>query len=414
MIDVGVPTLRFSEFSGAWEGSQLGDAIQSIDSGWSPLCMERQAYSDEWGVLATTSTTWEGYSDRFNKALPAGLEPKFAMEVKAGDILVTRAGPFERVGVIAHVDSTRPKLMLSDKLIRIRSKNENDSRFISRLLGRDRYQRFLAGRKSGLAEAQVNLTQDILQKGPVVSPTLPEQQKIADFLGAVDARVGLLRRRRDALRAYKKGMMQRLFSQELRFTKPDGSPFPDWQEKRLGEIAIRVTEKNTNEAIKFVLTNSAVQGIVSQQDYFDKDIANENNLGGYYVVQKGDFIYNPRISVSAPVGPIKQSGFELGVMSPLYTVFRFTDQNEQFFNQYFAGTLWFKYLKTVANYGARHDRMAIGTGDFMAMPLPYPHPEEQQKIADTLTALDVKINAVTAQMDAMLRFKKGLLQQMFV
>lgn len=101
-------------------------------------------------------------------------------------------------------------------------------------------------------------------------------------------------------------------------------------------------------------------------------------------------------------------------MSPLYTIFRFKSQNEKFFEQYFSGSHWFKYLKTVANYGARHDRMAISTGDFMAMPLAYPHPEEQQKIADYLTTLDIKIDAVAAQIATMQRFKQGLLQQMFV
>jgi type I restriction enzyme S subunit len=248
----------------------------------------------------------------------------------------------------------------------------------------------------------------------VALPGEPEQVKISNFLDVAAARLSLLTQRHEALRAYKKGMMQRLFSQELRFTRDDGSPFPDWQVKRLMEVAARVTEKNASDAVSFVLTNSAVEGIVSQQTYFDKDIANQENLGGYYVVQENDFVYNPRISVSAPVGPIKRSRFKIGVMSPLYTVFRFQGQNLEFFEQFFASSMWFKYLKTVANYGARHDRMAITTSDFMAMPLPYPHPDEQQKIADFLAALDAKIDAVARQIDAMQRFKKGLLQQMFV
>ena len=101
-------------------------------------------------------------------------------------------------------------------------------------------------------------------------------------------------------------------------------------------------------------------------------------------------------------------------MSPLYTVFRFKEENTDFFNVFFGTTVWHKYMKAVANYGARHDRMAITSGDLMNMPLPYPHPDEQAKIAEVLSAMDAKIAAVTAQLDKMQDFKKGLLQQMFV
>ena len=153
---------------------------------------------------------------------------------------------------------------------------------------------------------------------------------------------------------------------------------------------------------------------MDQGDYFDKDIANAENLAGYYVLKKGDFVYNPRISVSAPVGPIKRNDLGDGVMSPLYTVFRFKQKDTTFYNVYFATMFWHKYMKSVANYGARHDRMAITSGDLMNMPLPHPHPDEQTKIAEALSAMDAKIAAVTGQLDRMQVFKKGLLQQMFV
>ncbi len=213
---------------------------------------------------------------------------------------------------------------------------------------------------------------------------------------------------------YKRGLMQKLFRKELRFTDKNGQPFPDWEEKRLGELATRSTQKNTNLESVRVLTNSAVQGVIDQGDYFDKDIANAENLGGYYVIQLGDFVYNPRISVSAPVGPIKRNMVGEGVMSPLYTVFRFSQPETFFYEKFFETTVWHKYMKSVANYGARYDRMAITTKDFMGLPMPVPHPDEQRLIADALTSLDAKIAAVSDQVSQMEAFKQGLLQQMFV
>ena len=124
--------------------------------------------------------------------------------------------------------------------------------------------------------------------------------------------------------------MQQLFSREIRFKDDQGSEFPNWEEKRLRELAERVKEKNAAVTVTDVLTNSAVQGIVSQGDYFDHDVANAENLDRYTIVEVGDFVYNPRISVSAPVGPIKRNNLRQGVMSPLYDVFRFRESFTDF------------------------------------------------------------------------------------
>ncbi|MBO6540319.1 MAG: restriction endonuclease subunit S [Rhizobiaceae bacterium] len=245
-------------------------------------------------------------------------------------------------------------------------------------------------------------------------PPLPDQKKIAAFLGAVDEKLNGLRRNHDLLADYKRGVMQQLLSQKLRFKSDDGSAFPDWEVRELQDIAERCTAKNSKLTITRVLTNSAVQGVVDQGDYFDKDIANAENLGGYYIVERGDFVYNPRISETAPVGPIKRNNLETGVMSPLYLIFRMDVECIEFFAQYFDSSFWHEYLKSVANYGARHDRMAITTSDFMSMPLPWPDPDEQRKIADFLSALDTKIDATAEQIIQTEAFKKGLLQKMFV
>ncbi|MDO9047914.1 MAG: restriction endonuclease subunit S [Methylobacter sp.] len=198
---------------------------------------------------------------------------------------------------------------------------------------------------------------------------------------------------------------------KLRF--PEFRDAGEWKEKKLGELAKKVTIKNKGSKVNHVLTNSAADGIVDQRDYFDKDIANKNNLDGYFIVNEGDYVYNPRISNIAPVGPISKNKIGLGVMSPLYTVFRFHRDNNDFYEHYFKSTHWYSYLREVSNSGARHDRMSITNDDFMDMPLPFPHPEEQQKIADCLSSLDELITAQSQKIDALKAHKKGLMQQLF-
>lgn len=245
-------------------------------------------------------------------------------------------------------------------------------------------------------------------------PSLREQQKIAAFLTAVDEKIQQFAKKKDLLEQYKKGVMQKIFNQEIRFKDAGGNDFADWELKELKEIAFRITTKNRSNEISKVLTNSATQGIVSQQDYFDKDIANPKNLEGYYIVEKDDFVYNPRISTSAPVGPIKRNKLEKGLMSPLYSVFRFNDVNLDFIEQFFETNLWHDYLKSIANYGARHDRMNITVEGFFDMPILLPTKPEQNKIAIFLSAIDDKINLAGRQLEKTKEYKKGLLQQMFV
>jgi type I restriction enzyme S subunit len=197
----------------------------------------------------------------------------------------------------------------------------------------------------------------------------------------------------------------------LRF--PEFRDAGEWDIAPLKKLASRRTERNRDGKLTRVLTNSAEHGVVDQRDYFDKDIAIQGNLENYFIVKKDDFVYNPRISAFAPVGPISRNRVETGVMSPLYTVFEFKGSNTDFYAQYFKSSAWHMYMRQVGSTGARHDRMAISNEDFMAMPLPVPSAEEQQKIADCLSSLDALIVAQADKIDALKTHKKGLMQQLF-
>lgn len=197
----------------------------------------------------------------------------------------------------------------------------------------------------------------------------------------------------------------------LRF--PEFMEAGEWGIAPLKKLANRRTERNRDGKLTRVLTNSAEHGVVDQRDYFDKDIATQGNLENYLIVKKDDFVYNPRISSFAPVGPISRSRIETGVMSPLYTVFYFKDSNADFYAHYFKSSAWHTYMRQVGSTGARHDRMAISNEDFMAMPLPVPSADEQQKIADCLSSLNALITAQADKIDALKTHKKGLMQQLF-
>ena len=170
-----------------------------------------------------------------------------------------------------------------------------------------------------------------------------------------------------------------------------GYIYPEsWNIKSLKDLFYKVKTKNTaNESLP-VLTNSATLGVILQDEYFDREIVNDENTNNYYIVENGDFMYNPRISSNAPAGPINRNTLgQKGIASPLYTIFRAKDtKNIEFVEKYFKSNYWHRYMKSVSNQGARHDRLNINDEDFMRMPIPQPSKQEQEKIAKILNCCD--------------------------
>jgi type I restriction enzyme S subunit len=400
------PELRFQQFSSLWKFAKLGDiATFSKGKGISKSEIEEDGILPciRYGELYTT------YGVLIDKVLSRTNTSADQLIIsKGGEVIIPASG--EAALDIATASLVLEKgVALGGDLNIIQS--ELNGVFLSYYLNS---RRKLDIARLAQGNSVVHLYSSQLSTLTIFKPTPQEQQKIATFFSSVDVKLNNLRRKRELLEFYKRGLMQKLFSQETRFKQNDGSDFPDWEEKELRELADRMTVKNTDDTISLVLTNSAIQGVVNQLDYFDKDIANENNLEGYYVVQEGDYVYNPRISVHAPVGPLNKNKIGKGLMSPLYSIFRFKSDNNEFYEQYFKTRFWHRYMSSVANYGARHDRMNISTADFLSMPLPCPNPEEQRKIVDSLITMDKKIGALTQAVNKMETFKKGLLQKMFI
>ena len=179
-------------------------------------------------------------------------------------------------------------------------------------------------------------------------------------------------------------------------------------------MADKVTEKNTDLNVQETFTNSAEFGVISQRDFFDHDISNAENIGGYYVVRNEDFVYNPRISVTAPVGPVNRNKLgRNGVMSPLYTVFRTHDIDTTYLEWFFKSSYWHPFMFFNGDSGARSDRFSIKDAVFFEMPIPVPGIEEQRQIGAYLDKLDNLITLHQNKHEKLVVLKKAMLEKMF-
>ncbi|GLO60572.1 type I restriction endonuclease [Vibrio sp. MACH09] len=402
-----VPSIRFQEFDGDWDYSKLSERM-TIFRGASPRPKgDPRFYGGNIPRLMIQDVSRDGkYAYPCIDFLTEEGAKKSRL-LKAGSLVLSCSGTRVAIPGILGIDAC-----IHDGWLSFKDYKEVNTEFLYNQFERLHEKIQGSATKGGVFN---NLTTEIIKSMKMGFPAPEEQQKIANFLSNVDKKIVLLKEKHSLLVQYNKGVMQKLFSQEIRFKDEDGNNFPEWVKYTLGDLSNKISNKNKDESVTNVLTNSAKSGIVSQTDYFKKDIANQSNLGGYSIVEKNDFVYNPRISELAPVGPIKRNHVGQGVMSPLYTVFRFKDESVlDYLELYFETTQWHRYMNSIANFGARHDRMNITMGDFFNLPIPIPSENEMVKIVEFIQSLNKKVELVSQQLEHTQTFKKGLLQQMFV
>ena len=252
---------------------------------------------------------------------------------------------------------------------------------------------------------------------PLSLPSVPEQTAISNFFRTLDDAITLHKRKLEGLKELKSAYLQQMFPQagenlpRVRFAGFTG----DWKKRKLGEISTKISDKNRNNEFHETLTNSAEYGIISQRDYFEKDISNEKNLDGYFIVRPNDFVYNPRISNFAPVGPVKRNLLgRTGVMSPLYYVFRITKGNHTFVEKYFETAYWHDFMVLNGDNGVRSDRFNIKDSIFIEMPIPFPSVEEQTLVGSFLRNLDDLIAVQQQKLNQLKQLKFAYMQKMFV
>ena len=185
----------------------------------------------------------------------------------------------------------------------------------------------------------------------------------------------------------------------------------EWECVPLSTYAKKITEKNKGNKIKNVLCNSATRGIVPQSEYFDREIANNENTDGYYVVRNQDFVYNPRKSVSAPYGPVNiYNGEDDGIISPLYLCMKIRGIDKNYLLHYFKSPAWYPYIYQNGDSGVRHDRVSIKDEVFLAMPVSVPNGDEQRKIAKFLDAINERIATQTKIIEELTTLRSALHQ----
>ncbi|MER5128598.1 hypothetical protein B9T65_08835 [Serratia marcescens] len=165
-----------------WECITLDEAISTIDAGWSPACLPKPRDDEnKWAVLKTTAVQVLRFLPHEHKELPASLDPRPQYQIEVGDILITRAGPRNRVGICCVADKAPAKLMISDKLIRFHIVDDLiNPRFVAVCLSAGESGRTLERLKSGMAESQMNISQDKLRSITIPLPPIEEQRRILE------------------------------------------------------------------------------------------------------------------------------------------------------------------------------------------------------------------------------------------
>jgi type I restriction enzyme S subunit len=245
-------------------------------------------------------------------------------------------------------------------------------------------------------------------------PSLPEQQKIASFLSAVDEKIQQLTKKKALLENYKKGVMQKLFSGQLRFKDENGEVYPDWKPRKMSEVLFEHKLNSTGNEVVFSV--SVHKGLVNQVEHLGRVFA-AKNTDNYNLVQPGDIVYTKSPTGSFPLGIIKQSKIDKNVIvSPLYGIF--TPETEglgYMFNIFFESPINVKnYLASIIQKGAKNT-INITNTTFLSKKMKLPvSKEEQNRIGDFLKEIDTKISITKNQITQTQTFKKGLLQQLFV
>lgn len=211
----------------AWKATTVGEVVERLYSGPSPTCEERQiASQEEWGLLKTTAITWDGWNPRAHKVAPRIYWANHSIEVRDDDVLITKAGPRNRVGVVVHIPKTPRQLMVSGKMIGIvPDKRQVVPQLLAYVLAGEAAQKFIDERTTGMAEAQVNFTNQTLASTPIILPPLAEQRKIAEILDTVDDSIHSTERSIEKLESVKVGIIDKLLT-----------PHDNWSSKRLSDL----------------------------------------------------------------------------------------------------------------------------------------------------------------------------------
>jgi type I restriction enzyme S subunit len=394
-----LPVLRFPEFKGNWKQNNLKEVTKKIGSGATPTGGDSN-YKKSGISLFRSLNVYDGFFKIENLAFIDEDQAKKLdnVTVKKGDILLNITGASIARCCIAPVELLPARVNQHVMIIRPDSKNIT-TEFLSFVLICNTYKKelFQLGGKGG--STREALTKKHIENFELFSPPIAEQEKIASFLGAVDTRLSQLRRKHELLQTYKRGVMQKIFSQQIRFKGDQGNSLPDWEQTTLGKCSIFFDSKRVplsseeRQHRQGIYPYYGASGIIDTIDDYIFD--------GSYILLAEDGANI--LSRSTPVAFIAEGKFWVNNHAHILKA----KGSNKFLMEYLEHLKYDHY-----NTGTTQPKLNAEICKKIKIKMPFL--EEQEKIANFLTAIDKKIEAITKQIELTEQFKKGLLQKMFV
>lgn len=404
-----VPEVRFKGFEDEWKNMDASVIFKTYFDKNHPDLPVLSA-SQEYGMIVRENV---GFKVQHNKENEAGYK-----RVLPGQFVI-HLRSFQ--GGFAH-STVEGITSPAYTIIEFRDKSQQDDIFWKYVLTSKVFIKRLETVTYGIRDGRSISFEDFSELGFEV-PSLKEQRKIGKTLTVIDTLIRKLEQKLEKLRNIKQSLLNQMF---INVNRGGYAPLirfkgfeDEWMTIRLCDISKKVTDKNATSVYRDVFTNSAEFGVINQRDFFDHDVANVDNIQGYYIVRPNDYVYNPRISTTAPVGPINRNKLGCcGVMSPLYYVFRVEKQRDgilNFLDYYFKSNIWHDFMFKNGNSGARSDRFSISDSTFSLMPILYPQKEEEQlNIGQVFINLEKLMRTESIKLAKFRSMKHSLLQKMFV
>lgn len=410
------PKIRFKGFWGEWETRHVGelcDVLTGFPFEGSKILPKGKE------LLMRGINITEGFirhSEDIDRYYDEDSSMLSKYRLQENDLVIGMDG--SKVGKnSALVTKKEVNSLLVQRVARLRNHNPHLIHLIQISLGSEKFFEYVDSMKTSSAIPHISPS-DIKNFVVSISVNDDEIKLVSDYFQHLDALIQSTTKKIESLKQVKTASLQSMFPQEgettprVRFKGFEG----EWSICPLKYFAKKSTEKNISMDYTITLTNSAEYGVINQRDFFDHDISNDDHINGYYIIHHDDFVYNPRVSTAAPVGPINRNllGYS-GVMSPLYLIFRVNGINKDYLSYYFKTTLWHNYMKLEGNTGARFDRLSISDEQFFSMPICVPRDEKEQRaIASYFTNLDRQINLQIQRLEKLKQIKAACLDKMFV
>ncbi|WP_103146050.1 restriction endonuclease subunit S [Staphylococcus aureus] len=398
-----VPELRFPGFEGEWEEKKLGEVAEIYDG-----THQTPKYTNEGIKFLSVENIKTLNSSKYISE--EAFEKEFKIRPEFGDILMTRIGDIGTPNIV----SSNEKFAYYVSLALLKTKNLN-SYFLKNLILSSSIQNEL-WRKTLHVAFPKKINKNEIGKIKINFPTNKEQQKIGQFFSKLDRQIELEEQKLELLQQQKKGYMQKIFSQELRFKDENGEDYSEWEEKKLGDITEQSMYGIGASATRFDSKNIYIR--ITDIDEKSRKLKYQNlttpdEINNKYKLKRNDILF-ARTGASTGKSYIHKEEKDIYnyYFAGFLIKFEINEQNSPLFIYQF--TLTSKFNNWVKVMSVRSGQPGINSEEYAKLPLVLPNKLEQKKIAEFLDRFDQQIELEKQKIEILHQQKKGLLQSMFI